>query len=138
MGVNMAKFIPTLGTDGWISEPEKVVDYLLSSFLTVNKSQSNLFPNRSDSFQSLLAEHTDNVYGLQVRLQEVLTAKLVASFDDRAVAEVTVVPLPDKPDQYTINFLGKVFVEDREYLVGKLVKTENSKLLEINEVNLNG
>lgn len=138
MEVKMAKFIPTLGPKGWINEPQAVADYILTSFLTVNKSQSNLFRDKSDSFQSILAEHTNDVFGLQVKLQEVLTAKLLGTFEANSVAEVKVTPLEDKPDQFKINFLGRVYADGVEYIIGKLVHTVDSKVVQINEVNVNG
>lgn len=134
----MAKFIPTLGTDGWINEPEKVADYIMSCFLTANKSQSNILRSHSDTFQSLLAEFTNDIYGLEVRLQDVLTRKLLNAFDQGSHAVVKITALEDKPDQFTINFTGVIQSDGKEYTVGKLVKTEKSKIVQINGVNIDG
>lgn len=132
----MSKFIPTLGVAGWINEPEKVADYILSCFLTTDKSQSNIFRQHSDSFQSLLAEFTNDVYGLERRLQDVLSTKLKKTFELGTTVNVRVESLPDKPDQFTINLEAIVVSEGKEYLVGKLVKTEKSKIVQINDINI--
>lgn len=134
----MSKYVPTLGTNGWANDPELVADYILSCFLTTNKSQSNLMRDNNDSLQSILAEFTDDVAGLENYLHDVLDAKLKRSFDVGSYAEVTVTRLPDKPDQFEINFLGNVVSGDRNFVIGKLVKTDNSKVIEINEINING
>lgn len=134
----MNKFIPTLGLDGWVNEPEKVADYIISCFLTTNKSQSNLFRNKSDSFQYLLAEFTNDIPGLERRLEELLTEKLRKSFTEQAYAIVKIEPIEGKPDQYIINFEGYIYSDGKEHIVGKVVQTDKSRVIKINEINIYG
>ncbi len=130
--------IPTLGTDGWVNDPETVADYILSSFLTTNKSQTNLFRADSKSLQSTLMEFTNNMPGLEDELIDVLTRKFRKTFGDDSYVKVSIDPITDKPDQYSINLTAIVVSDGREYSVSKLVETESSRIVKINELNVNG
>lgn len=130
--------IPTLGTDGWVNDPESVADYILAAFLTTNRSQTNLFRDHSKSFQSILMEYTNDIPGLENELKETLTRKFRKAFSDESYAKVSIDSIADKPDQYIINFTGIVFSEGREYSVTKLVETDSSRIININGINVNG
>lgn len=132
----MKTAIPTLGADGWVSDPETVADIILSAFLTANHSQTNLFRNQSETFQKILMRNTNNIPLLEEDLVNALSTKFKAAFNDRSIITVDIVPLPDKPDQFSINFVGTVYSDDKEYTVAKLVETENSRVIKINNINM--
>lgn len=72
---------------------------------------------------------------LQVKLQE----KLQTIFGPNASATVTVDALAGKPDQFNIRFVGVVYDDDgKAYTVGRLVQFEDSKIINIANLNNNG
>lgn len=128
--------IPTLGTDGWITDPEVVADTIISSFITTNHSQSNLFKDANKSFQSILMKNTNNISYLEEDLIDILDKKLKASFGDDSYATVEINALEDKPDQFMISLVGTIFSEGKEYSITKLIQTENSRVIKINNINV--
>lgn len=132
----MAKSIPTLGTDGWISQIESLADYIISCFLATNRSQSTLHRTQNTSMQYLLKEYANDMNGLETALRTELTTKLQTAFGDNAQALVEVVQMSEEtPDQFSIRFTGIVSDGVREYTVGKLVQYQNSRIVKIANIN---
>ena len=129
------RYIPSLGTEGWLKDPESVADELLSSFLTTNTSQSTLFRQHNKSLQYILQEFSGDMLGLETELHKVLTSKLTSVFGDSASIIIEVESDEAKPDQFSIKFNSTVNVKGREYVIGKLVNFANSKVLQITNIN---
>lgn len=86
--------------------------------------------------QYILKETAGDMINLQDQLQTNLQAKLQNVFGQSATAQVTVDALPNKPDQFNIRFTGTVYDDKgKAYLVGKLVKFIDSKIVNIADLN---
>lgn len=128
--------LPTLGTDGWITSLESKADYILSTFLTTNRSMSTLHRTQNTSLQYLLKEYANDMLNLEISLRDVLTTKLQTVFGQSAQAVVNIVPvIPENPDAYSIQFTGIVTDGSKEYTVGKLVQFQNSHIVNIANIN---
>ncbi|BEG72698.1 hypothetical protein [Pseudomonas phage PA1C] len=132
----MTVSLPTLGTDGWITSMESKADYIISTFLTTNRSMSTLHRTQNTSLQYLLKEYANDILNLEIQLRDVLTNKLRTVFGESAQALVSIVPAsPDNPDAFSIQFTGIVTDGTKEYTVGKLVQFQNSHIVNIANIN---
>lgn len=130
--------IPSLGVTGWIVDVPTQADYIMSCWLTTNTSMSVMHREQNTSLQYILKETANQPVEMETRLQDVLSAKLKTVFGDSADAEVEVVALDDKaPDNYSIRFVGKVYDQGRELIIGKIVQFQNSRIVSIAQL-LNG
>jgi len=135
----MVKMIPTMQAVGWVNDLSNTADAILAAFLTTNTSMSVLHRLQNTSMQYILKETAGNMLNLEDRLQTALMEKLQPEFGQNATAVVTVDPLAGKPDQFNIRFTGTVYDENgKAYSVGKLVKFQDSKIVNIAELNNNG
>ncbi len=131
----MAKLIPTLSVDGWIDEPGKVADYILTSFMTANQSSSYVARKRNTTLQYLLKVYMNDIVNLELMLKETLKRKLDLVYTNPVDVSVSIRPDPDKPDQYSIHFLAIVREGLTEVTVGKLVQYKGSKIIKIKDIN---
>jgi hypothetical protein len=129
------KHIPTLGVNGWVNTVEEKADYIIGAFITANTSDSELHRNQSVSLQYLLKQFANDLPSLEDVLRTTLQNKLVATFDESATATVNIEQSPDKPDQYSIKFMGVVLDEGKRYTVGQLVQFAGSRVLNIARIN---
>lgn len=132
----MSVSLPTLGTSGWVKDVATKADYVLSCFLSTNRSQSVLHREENTSLQYLLKKFANDMVGLETELLRVLNNKLQVAFGESARAIVEIIPIEDKPDQFSIRFLGIVYDDKhKEYTVAKLVQFQDSRILNIANIN---
>lgn len=124
---------------GWVGDMANTADAILAAFLTTNTSMSVLHRDQNTSMQYILKQAAGNMLDLEDKLQTNLQEKLQVVFGQNATAEVTVDPLEGKPDQFNIRFTGTVYDDQgRAYTIGKLVKFQDSKVVEIADLNNQG
>lgn len=87
--------------------------------------------------QYTLKTKAGDILGIEEEMTNTLLNKFQAVFGQ--TAEVTVdltVDDPNKPDQYSINFIGTVFdSEGKAVTVGKLVYIEDGRVVRIANIN---
>lgn len=76
----MAANIITLGREGVISDPAKIIDWLMCCFFFSKHSQTTLMFGKVTSLTKILQMHTDDPSGLRETLQRRLTAFLERAF----------------------------------------------------------
>lgn len=131
--------IPTMQAVGWVGDLANAADASLAAFLTTNTSTSVLHRDQNTSMQYILKESGGNMLILEDQLQVKLQEKLQTIFGPNASATVTVDALAGKPDQFNIRFVGVVYGDDgKAYTVGRLVQFEDSKIINIANLNNNG
>lgn len=133
----MPKFIPTLGITGWSNDSADVADYMLSCYITTNRSDSVLHNQQNTSMQYTLKEFADNMLAIEDRMQKDLLAKFQSMYGKAAEVIVDVSSTdPDKPGQYTISFTGTVYDnQNKAYTVGKLVYLDDGRVVKIANIN---
>lgn len=131
----MSTLIPTMSSLGWINTPEKKADYLLSCFITNNKSQSPMAQQNSTSLQYLIQEYANRRLQLQEAVSTALDAIMSNGFKGDFVRSTVTVTVPneDKPTEMSIVFNCVVTIDGTDYTVGKLVSVIDSKVSAINE-----
>lgn len=127
----MAIYVDTMSLIGWVGSVEEKADYLLSCFLTCNRSQTVLFGGNITSLQYLLKLHGGDNLTLERELRRVLEEKFDRVFNEGSVVLVTVEDRTENPGFMTIRFSCTVTVDGREYSFGKLVQFMNSRLQRI-------
>lgn len=121
---------------GWVGDLSNTADTILAAFLTTNTSMSVLHRDQNTSMQYILKEAAGNMLDLEDKLQTNLQDKLQVVFGQNATAVVTVDPLEGKPDQFNIRFTGTVYDDaGKAYTVGKLVEFQDSKVVNIANIN---
>jgi len=128
-------FIPTMGIKGWIDHPEDKADYIISCFMESNQSMTVLHRDQNITLQYLLKVYANRMLDLEEKLQEVLDAKLKASFNERSSAHVTLDADLEDSSKYTINFTGYVVTEEKTFTIGWLVQFQNASILKIAKIN---
>jgi len=133
----MTTSIPTLSSIGWVSTIEKKADYVLSTFITCNHSQSILFAGNTTSLQYLIKRYAGKQVEFQEQLYSVLDNLMTAAFKDATVDVTVDVTVPDelKPTELWIRFNCVITVEGVAYTVGKLVQSIDSKITQIKALN---
>lgn len=131
----MAKLIPTLNSDGWINEPGKVADYILSCFMTANQSSSYAARRNNTTLQYLLKIYMNDIVNLELALKEALQKKLSKVYTQPVDVSVTITPDSNKPDQYNINFLAIIRDGLTETTVGKVVQFKGANIIKIMNLN---
>lgn len=135
----MAKMIPTMQAVGWVSDLSNAADSILAAFLTTNTSMSVLHRDQNTSMQYILKQTAGNMINLEDQLQTNLQNKLQVVFGQNATAVVSVDALDGKPDQFNIRFTGTVYDDQgRAFTVGKLVYFQDSKIVNIADLNNTG
>lgn len=127
--------VPTLGPGGWINAPADVMDLAIGSFLASNYSDTTTNRATSLTMPYILQQNTNQILLLQEALQTELDKKLQRYFGDSARAEVQMDADPKHPDQYTIRFLGTIYVDGKPYIAGKLVQFDGSRVVAIARIN---
>lgn len=109
----MKASIPTLSSQGVITDPKRAMLYLFKSFLTIDKSVSNLWRGEVISLMYLIKQHAKNPNELRERAEENLIRIYNRYFDGVKVQveieTATNLPMLDTP---AFNLIMSILVED--------------------------
>ena len=109
----MKASIPTLSSQGVITDPKRAMLYLFKSFLTIDKSVSNLWRGEVISLMYLIKQHAKNPNELRERTEENLIRIYNRYFDGVKVQveieSATHLPMLDTP---AFNLIMSILVED--------------------------
>lgn len=84
--------VPTLSTQGWVTDPSTKFDKLLADFFLADHNQTYLYKGNVKSLQGLIAKHGTSIQGLIEELQVTLKTYMERYYD---LAEVSVTPAND-------------------------------------------
>lgn len=133
----MGTFVPTMSSKGWVNTVAEKADEALSNFISSNYSQSVLFYGKIHSLPYLIARYKD-ANALQSETTTMLTSRMRAYFGERVGVTVTVtVPDPERPAELTIRMSCIVREGNREYSIGREVRTIESRIDAIRKI-ING
>ena len=77
--------IPTLSTDGFISDPNQKLEKLVVYFITAEHSQSNTFIDKVNSLKYLVAQYSENITKFKSAVELALSNLVGAYFDTVSV-----------------------------------------------------
>lgn len=81
----MKQGIPTLSTEGIITDPGKALLYIFKSFLAADQSQSNHWKGEVISLVHLIKTNKESPEGLRSATEDALNNRLSSYFDDYKV-----------------------------------------------------
>lgn len=109
----MKAHIPTLGKTGIITDPKQAVLYLFKSFLTIDKSVSNLWRPGVQSLMFLVKKHSKNPNELREAVEDALRSLYNNFFDSVKVSvEVNTATELNMTDTTKYNLEMAIMVED--------------------------
>lgn len=91
---------PSLSLEGWVADPQKILNYILADYFIVNKSQDVLLAKRGTSAQYLIAKFGETPAELADAMQTALDPYLRSYFDNVDVL-ATHRPLAGETEQHT-------------------------------------
>lgn len=134
----MSKKIPTLSSSGWVSEVSEKADKAISYFFVSDHSQTALYPGNVSSLAYIVQQYGNDALALLSEMQRRVQTYMSHQFDEANVS-VTLAAVTE-PDNGQINLKLLISVKEngKEYSIGRLIKTLNSKVQEIINLNNNG
>lgn len=134
----MSKKIPTLSSSGWVSEVSEKADKAISYFFVSDHSQTALYPGNISSLAYIVQQYGNDALALLSEMQRRVQTYMSHQFDEANVS-VTLAAVTE-PDNGQINLKLLISVKEngKEYSIGRLIKTLNSKVQEIINLNNNG
>ena len=130
------KPVPTLSSDGWVTNTVMKADYLLSHFFLSEYSRTYLYLGDISSFPWILQKYKDDIYGLEDNTRQTLKKYFGRYFPK---AEVDVKIKKEEGSKYAI--IVVVIVTDvggREFSVGRLADVLDAKILKVQKINNTG
>ncbi len=127
--------VPSLSTDGWVTNTVMKSDYLLSHFFTAERSQSPLFPKNVTSFAWILQEYRGDMVTTARETQLALTNYFGAYFP---TAEVEVVAKDETPGSTQVGlqiYVRVVDADNKEFILAKLAEIVDAKIVNILSIN---
>lgn len=127
--------VPSLSASGWVTAPAEKADLLMSHLYTSMYSQTQLYPDQVTSLQWIVQQYGHDISELTIQMQKWLNtyfnryytvADIRISNNDTASNVAGIITL-------TIDIVVNEGTD--QYSIGALIKTRDSKLLEILRIN---
>lgn len=118
--------LPTLSSDNWVLPGEKMLDYLLTYYITTDARQSYLFNNNLISLPYSYAMHSTDPVGFRNRIMDDLKILLKRYFE---VVDVKADVYEDKSEAlsyYVILSASVMTKEGLKYDLNKVTTTKNN------------
>lgn len=131
----MSQVVPTLTLSGFVSDVPTMIDAMFSYYLTSDYSQSNVFHGKIVSLQKQIQQFQHSEVELERNIREQLETYFRSVADDVTIDVTTAIPNPADPNRLNITLSAILVKEGKSYSVGRLVETQDSKILSI--INLN-
>jgi hypothetical protein len=84
--------VPTLSTQGWVTDPSTKFDKLLSDFFLADHNQTYIYKGSVRSLQGLIEKHGSSIQGLIEDLTSSLKVYLERYYD---LVEISILPAND-------------------------------------------
>lgn len=134
----MSQVIPTLSTAGFVSDVPTMIDRMFSYYLTSDYSQSNIFHGSILSLQKQIQAYQHNPLELTNNIRDELEGYFGSIADSVSIQVDTDVPNPDDPSRINITLAAIVVKAGKSYSVGRLIETQDSKIMKIIKLNNEG
>lgn len=126
---------PSLSEDGWVNNPAKIGDYLLSCFFVADFSQSYIHSGRISSFPWILTDTQGDISRTVSVTREILQSYFSRYFSSVDV-EVQEVPNVEEPSKGQLSIYVRYTGSDNvAYVLGKLLQYQNTKIEKIIALN---
>lgn len=135
----MVKKIPTLSSSAWVGEVSEKADKAIAYFFVSDYSQSVAFGGNITSLSYIVQQYGNDALTLQSEMQRRVQTYMARLFDE-ATVEVTVTDVDLENDDGQLNINLKISVVDagKRYSLARLIKTMNSKVQKIIDINNEG
>lgn len=127
--------VPSLSSDGWVTDIVAKSDYLLAHFFASEITQTHFFPNNVHSLTNLVQLYNDDPIELGSKVRDSLDRYLRAYFtgvEVRAFCQEEA----EKPGTWAIHMYIVVRNEDGDsYNMANIAQYEGSKIMKISKIN---
>lgn len=134
--VIMGVVVPTLSTEGWLSDARLQASYLMKYFLVSDYSQSNDYLGQVKSLPYYIQRGSSNFFYLQEDIQNALRELFGRHFDD-VEAGVKILTSDDLPEidksRYNIDISIIVTKNGTKYSLGRLLQIINEDITLVKE-----
>ena len=135
----MVKKIPTLSSSAWVGEVSEKADKAIAYFFVSDYSQSVAFSGNITSLSYIVQQYGNDALTLQSEMQRRVQTYMARLFDEATVeVSVTAVDLENDDGQLNINLKISVVDAGKRYSLARLIKTMNSKVQKIIDINNEG
>lgn len=131
----MAVQYPSLTSEGFVSDPQRVAAYLMTNALASDASQSNLFRGAVTSIQSIIQGAGQDVrkmtQGIQTGLED-----MYRRYFDQVNFDVKIEPISaDKPNTLNIRLEGSVVSNGTRYDLGRALMVNEGVIQQVIPLN---
>jgi hypothetical protein len=127
----IAFYVPSLSEDGWLNDPAKMGDALISHFYVSDYSQTQLYLGKVASLPYIVQQNANNIQVMCTAIQNTLTTYLLRYFP---VVTVEAQEHPDPTDSSNAAIDLYISYEDTKgntYNFANLIKTLNGTIVDI-------
>jgi len=126
---------PELSEAGWESSSIRVADNLFSCFFASDYSQTYLYDGLVSSFAWIIQDTQNDITRTITLTQKTLSDYFTRYFNS-VVVEVSEVPNTEDPSKQQLSiYLKFTDTENREYVLGKLIRMSDMKVNEIIDIS---
>ena len=128
--------VPTLSTQGWVSDPVSKFDFLLAHFFVSDYNQTFLYKDHVTSLPRIIEKHGSDMVSVIDSLKTLLSSYLAKYYDSVDVDVQPTIPLDINPSSQ-IALTVKVGVSDKgtANVFGRLLQGQNAKIDKILKLN---
>ena len=115
------KVLPSLSEDGWVTNPDKIADYLMSHFFVSDYSQTNMYTGHISSLPWILQETQGDIANTTRMITDTLTVYFKRYFEDTTI-EVSEVPNNESPSKAQLSiYIQFTDIEGKKHNISKLL-----------------
>lgn len=128
--------VPTLSTQGWVTDLSSKIDFLLAHFVSTDQEQSNIYKTHVSNLQSIIEQHQGDPLSTADKIARTIQSYL-GRYYENVVAEARFSLVNETESLTTVKItLSLNFTEDGvQYTANRLLTYYNGKFKEITEVN---
>lgn len=128
--------VPTLSTQGWVTDLSSKIDFLLGHFVSTDKEQSNIYKEYVSNLQFIIEKYSGDPLSTADAIARAVQLYL-GRYYENVLAEAQFSLVDEKESQTTVKItLSLNFTEEGvSYTANRLLTYFNGKFKEITEVN---
>ena len=128
--------VPTLSTQGWVTDLSSKIDLLLAHFVSTDQEQSNIYKAHVSNLQSIIEQHQGDPLSTADKIARTIQSYL-GRYYENVVAEARFSLVNETESLTTVKItLSLNFTEDGvQYTANRLLTYYNGKFKEISEAN---
>lgn len=125
-------YYPAFNNDGWVIEPNKMLDALISDFYVAEFSQDYVFARSVTSFPKILETYGGDIPEIANQTRGALTKYLQKYFD---ILKLEVIPLPSDSDSAGVMSIYIEVTRDGETTnLRNLLRIEGTRLQQVKNI----